>query len=51
MYDLVNAIRDDRQPEINVYEAARSSAAAIAAELSLREHRPIYIPPFYQRLT
>jgi hypothetical protein len=50
MYDLVKAIQDDRQPDINVYEAARSSAAAICAELSIRERRTIQIPSFYQRL-
>ena len=50
MHDLVEAIREDRQPLINVYEAARSSAAAICARISAREHRTIYIPPFFQRM-
>ena len=50
VFDLVQAIADDRQPEINVYEAARSSAAALCAELSAREHRAVPIPQFHQRM-
>ncbi len=49
--DLVEAILADRQPEINVYEAARSCAAAICALQSVREGRPIRIPSFPQRMT
>jgi predicted dehydrogenase len=48
--DFVNAIVDDRQPEINVYEAARSCAAAICARDSALQGRPIRIPRFYQRM-
>ena len=50
MHDLIKAIREDRQPLINVYEAARSSAAAICARTSAREHRPMHIPAFFQRM-
>jgi len=48
--DFVDAILEDRQPEINVYEAARSCAAAICARDSAREGRPKRIPSFYQRM-
>lgn len=46
--DFVDAILQDRQPEINVYEAARSCAAAICAKQSALEGRPIEIPSFPQ---
>ncbi len=49
--DFVDAILEDRQPEINVYEAARSCAAAICARDSALEGRPKRIPRFYQRMT
>jgi predicted dehydrogenase len=49
--DFVDAILQDRQPEINVYEAARSCAAAICARDSARQGRPIKIPSFYQRMS
>lgn len=49
--DFVDAILEDRQPEINVYEAARSCAAAICARDSAQEGRPVRIPSFYQRMT
>jgi predicted dehydrogenase len=49
--DFVEAILQDRQPEINVYEAARSCAAAICARDAAREGRPIRIPSFYQRMS
>ena len=48
--DFVDAILEDRQPEINVYEAARSCAAAICARQSASEGRPVKIPSFYQRI-
>lgn len=47
--DLVDAIMEDRQPLINVYEGARSSAAGICAWRAIREGRPIRIPPFPDR--
>jgi predicted dehydrogenase len=49
--DFVDAILDDRQPEINVYEAARSCSAAICAKQSAAEGRPVKIPSFYQRMS
>jgi predicted dehydrogenase len=49
--DFVDSILEDRQPEINVYEAARSCAAAICAGQSALEGRPVRIPSFYQRMT
>ena len=48
--DLVEAVHADRQPLINVYEAARSSACAICARASARERRPVHIPSFFQRM-
>jgi len=48
--DFIDAILEDRQPEINVYEAARSCAAAICAKQSAAEGRPVRIPSFYQRM-
>ena len=48
--DFVDAILEDRQPEIGVYEAARSCAAAICARQSAEEGRPVRIPSFYQRM-
>ena len=49
--DFVDAILEDRQPQINVYEAARSCAAAICARDSALAGRPVRIPSFYQRMT
>ena len=48
--DFVDAILEDRQPEINVYEAARSCAAAICSRQSAAEGRPVKIPSFYQKM-
>ena len=50
LQDLVDAISEDRQPLINVYEGARSSAAAICARMSSQQRRRIYIPSFHQRM-
>ncbi|MBI2193486.1 MAG: Gfo/Idh/MocA family oxidoreductase [Planctomycetes bacterium] len=47
--DLVHAILEDRQPPCNVYEAARSCAAAIAAVQSITEGRPVRIPDIADR--
>ena len=35
--------------EINVYEAARTCAAAIAIKASKSEHRPVSVPVFADR--
>ena len=49
--DFVDAIIEDRLPTINVYEAARSCAAALSALRSINEGgRPVRIPQFYNRL-
>ena len=49
--DFVDAILDDRLPFINVYEAAKSCAAAISSLISINEGgRKVYIPQFYNRL-
>jgi len=42
--DLLGSIEDDRLSEINVYEAARTCAGAIAVRKSKEDHRPIFIP-------
>ncbi|MDP6111484.1 MAG: Gfo/Idh/MocA family oxidoreductase [Planctomycetota bacterium] len=47
--DLVQAILDDTQPPGNVYESARSCAAAICAVQSEREGRPVKIPEIFNR--
>jgi predicted dehydrogenase len=47
--DFVEAILEDRQPIINVYEGARSSAAGICAWKSIQEGRPFKIPQFPDR--
>ena len=47
--DFVEAILQDRQPVVNVYEAARSCAAALCARQSALEGRPVRIPSFFQK--
>lgn len=49
--DFIQAILDDTQPRINVYEGARSSAAGICAWKSIQEGRPVKIPQFPDRST
>jgi predicted dehydrogenase len=44
--DFVDAIVNDRPPLINVIEAARSSAAAMAAHQAMDEHRIVEVPQF-----
>jgi len=48
--NFVDAILNDREPEINIVESARSCAAAICALKSINEGRIIKIPQFYDRL-
>ena len=47
--DLLSSIEDDRMPTINVYEAARTCAGAIAVRMSKDEHRPVAIPHITDR--
>ena len=47
--DLIHSIENDCMSEINVYEAARTCAGAIAVKKSKEEHRPIPIPPIADR--
>ena len=42
--DLLNSIENDTMSEGNVYEAARTCAAAIAIRMSKEQHRPVSIP-------
>lgn len=42
--DLLDSIDNDTMSQINVYEAARTCAAAVAIRQSKLEHRPIPIP-------
>ena len=44
--DFVDAIVTDRQPLINVIEAARSSAAAVAAHQAMAEHKIVAVRQF-----
>ena len=48
-FDLIHSIENDRMSEINVYEAARTCAGAIALKKSKEEHRPIPIPQIVDR--
>jgi len=47
--DFVKAILTDRQPLVNVYEAARSSAAAIMALQAIDRHECVTIPTFSEK--
>ena len=47
--DLVRSIEQDCMSKINVYEAARTCAGAIAVKMSKEEHRPIPIPQIADR--
>ena len=47
--DLIRSIENDCMSEINVYEAARTCAGAIAVKKSKEEHRPIPIPQIADR--
>jgi predicted dehydrogenase len=47
--DLVRAILEDRQPPGNVYESARSCAAAICAVQSIAEGGTVRIPEIFDR--
>lgn len=47
--DLLASIEEDRMSKINVYEAARTCAGAIAVRQSKEEHRPISIPAIADR--
>jgi predicted dehydrogenase len=47
--DLVKSIDDDVMSQVNVYEGARTCAAAIAVRTSKEEHRPVQIPKFVDR--
>jgi len=47
--DLVRSIDDDVMSQINVYESARTCAAAIAVRASKDEHRPVAIPRITDR--
>ena len=47
--DLLGSIADDRLSKINVYEAARTCAGAIAVKTSKAEHRPVAIPAIVDR--
>jgi predicted dehydrogenase len=47
--DLLASIEEDRMSEINVYEAARTCAGAIAVRQSKNEHRPVAIPEITNR--
>ena len=42
--DLLSSIENDHMSTINVYEAARTCAGAIALRTSKEEHRPVSIP-------
>ena len=42
--DLLGSIEEDRLSQINVYEAARTCAGAIAVKKSKEDHRPVLIP-------
>ena len=47
--DLLSSIEEDRMSQINVYEAARTCAGAIAVRTSKEEHRPVAIPAISDR--
>jgi predicted dehydrogenase len=47
--DFIDSILDDRMPMLNVYEAARSCAAAISALRAIDEGRPVRIPSIPDR--
>jgi len=47
--DLLSSIEDDHMSQINVYEAARTCAGAIAVRTSKEEHRPVAIPHIIDR--
>jgi hypothetical protein len=47
--DLIRSIDEDRLSQVNVYEAARTCAAAIAVRASKDEHRPVAIPQITDR--
>lgn len=47
--DLIGSIEDDRMAQVNVYESARTCAAAIAVRTSKDEHRPVAIPQIADR--
>jgi UDP-N-acetyl-2-amino-2-deoxyglucuronate dehydrogenase len=47
--DLVSSIEEDCMSKINVYEAARACAGAIAVKMSKEERRPIPIPQIADR--
>ena len=47
--DLLDSIDNDSMSRINVYEASRTCAAAVAIRQSKLQHRPIPIPPIVCR--
>jgi len=47
--DFLGSIDDDRPSQIDVYEAARTCAGAIAVSKSKEDHRPILIPRIVSR--
>jgi len=47
--DLLSSIENDCMSQINVYEAARTCAGAIAVKTSKEEHRPVSIPAIADR--
>ena len=47
--DLLSSIENDHMSQINVYEAARTCAGAIAVRTSKDEHRPVSIPVIADR--
>jgi len=47
--DLLSSIENDCMSQINVYEAARTCAGAIAVRTSKDEHRPVLIPVIADR--
>jgi hypothetical protein len=47
--DLLSSIENDHMSQVNVYEAARTCAGAIAVKKSKEDHRPIAIPQIVNR--
>ncbi len=47
--DLIASIEEDCMSQINVYEAARTCAGAIAVKASKEDHRPVSIPTITDR--